>query len=217
MKVWVTRDEPPDGPLSNALRAVQLDVLHEPVLQRKVLTDARNEIASLGPNDWLVLTSTFAINAVAEDVARVPKVAVIGGPSRFAAEKRGFRVSLVSSSGTSKELFDKLFKQSDGLTICYPRSSLAMPPEVAQSVNMTCPVLYETNSRKYNKDILHQADVVTVTSASAVQAIGPLEIPFASIGVSTSKALRQINMEPWVEAEEPSFDSLASAIASHSL
>lgn len=82
---------------------------------------------------------------------------------------------------------------------------------------MTCPVLYETNSRNYNKDILRQADVVTVTSASAVQAIGPLEIPFASIGSSTSKALHEIGMEPWVEAVEPSFDSLARAIADHSL
>lgn len=215
MKVWVTRDESPDGPLSSALKAARLDVLHEPVLQRNVLTDARSEIASLGPNDWLVLTSTFAINAVAEDVARVPKVAVVGEASRVVAESRGFRVVLVSSRGTSQNLFDKLFEQAEGSTICYPRSSLATPPKIPQSIKMTCPILYETSTLDYNKDVLCEADVVSVTSASAVHALGPLALPFASIGSSTSNALREIALEPWVEAAEPNFDALASAIAAH--
>lgn len=216
MKVWVTRDEPPDGPLCCALKAAQLDVLHEPVLLRKVLTDARSEISSLGPDDWLVLTSIYAIKAVAEDVARVPKIAVVGEASRNAAERRGFRVVLVSSGGTSQDLFDELFEQSDGSTICYPRSSLATLPEIPQTIRMTCPILYETNQREFCKDILRQADVVAVTSASAVQAIGPLALPFASIGPSTSKALREIGVEPWVEAAEPNFDALASVIVDHS-
>lgn len=216
MKVWVTRDEPPDGPLSSALKAAQLDVLHEPVLRRKVLTDARSEIASLGPNDWLVLTSTFAIKAVAEDVARMPKVAVVGEASRVAAESFGFRVELVSSSGTSQDLFDVLFKQSGVSTICYPRSSLATPPEVPQNIKMISPILYETSTLDYNKDILCEVDIVTVTSASAVHAVGPVALPFASIGPSTSKALRELDVEPWVEAAESNFDALASAIATHS-
>lgn len=62
-----------------------------------------------------------------------------------------------------------------------------------------------------------EADVVTVTSASAVHAVGPLVLPFASIGPSTSKALRELGVEPWIEAAEPNFDALASAIATHSL
>lgn len=215
MKVWVTRDEPPDGPLCISLKAAHLEVLHEPVLKRKVLTDARSEIAKLGHDDWLVLTSTFAIKAVAEDVARVPKLAVVGEASRIAAESRGFRVVLVSSSGTSQDLFDELFEQSDGSAICYPRSSLAIPPEFPKNVNMTCPVLYETSQREYRKDIVQKADVVAVTSASAVHAVGSVALPFASIGPSTSKALREMGVEPWVEAAEPSFDALARAIADH--
>lgn len=215
MKVWVTRDEPADGPLCIALKTAKLDVLHEPVLQRTILTDAKNEIARLSPNDWLVLTSTYAIKAVAEDVARVPKLAVVGEASRIAAERRGFRVMLVSSSGTSKELFDKLFEQSDVSIICYPRSSLATLPKSPPRIKMTCPVLYETSPREYCKEIIQEADVVSVTSASAVHAVGPIALPFASIGPSTTKALHGLGVEPWVEAAEPSFDALASVIADH--
>ena len=213
MKIWVTRDEPLDGPLCSALKQAQLQVIHEPVLQRHVVTDARSEIAQLAPSDWLVLTSTYAINAVAEDVARVPKVAVVGESSREAAIRKGFHVELVSSDGTGKGLFEELFTIAAGSTICYLRSSLAVAPDAPDSITMTSPVLYETHKREYRKDILNEADVAAVTSASAVYAVGPIDMRFASIGVSTSKALREIGIEPWVEAAEPSFNALAHAIA----
>lgn len=213
MRVWVTRDEPSDGPLCSALKQAQLQVLHEPVLQRNILTDARSEIAQLTLDDWLVLTSTFAINTVAVDVARVPKVAVVGQSSRDTALSRGFHVELVSSDGTANSLFDELFNISAGSTICYPRSSLAVSPDAPDNITMTSPVLYETHRREYRKDILNEADVAAVTSASAVYAVGPIDMRFASIGVSTSSALREIGIEPWVEAAEPNFNALARAIA----
>jgi uroporphyrinogen-III synthase len=38
-------------------------------------------------------------------------------------------------------------------------------------------------------------------------------VRFASIGPTTSEALRAIGIEPWVEALEPTFEFLARAIA----
>ena len=61
MNVWVTRDEKSDGPLSSALRSAGLGVILEPVLERRVVTDAADVIARLGPDDWLVLTSVYAV------------------------------------------------------------------------------------------------------------------------------------------------------------
>ena len=60
--------------------------------------------------------------------------------------------------------------------------------------------------------MIEAVDLVAVVSASAVVAIGPIDRPFASIGPSTSAALRGIGMEPVVESAERSFDSLAQAI-----
>ena len=60
MKVWVTRDEPVDGPLSTALRAAELEVVNEPVITRRVISDARDEIRSWGENDGLVLARGVA-------------------------------------------------------------------------------------------------------------------------------------------------------------
>ena len=102
MRVWVTRDEGPDGALAAALREAGLTPVLEPVIARRAITDAREAIAQLAADDWLVLTSPFAIASVAADVARVPQVAVVGDASRAAADALGFRLALVSS-GSRKQ------------------------------------------------------------------------------------------------------------------
>jgi uroporphyrinogen-III synthase len=244
MKVWVTRDEGPDGPLSTALRAVGLTVIHEPVLERRIVDDAEDAISQLGPHDWLVLTSPYAVEAVAQEAARVPRVAVVSEPSRLAAEARGLRVELVGSEGGAKALFEELRKQTTGGIVCYPRSSLASPPKPWGGVQLLSPVLYETVPRDFDRGVIARVDVVSATSPSAVDAIRappaswlaasklarqasagcvnsdvhPDGAPqrglrFASIGPTTSAALRKIGIEPWLEAPQRSFGSLAQAIA----
>ena len=215
MRVWVTREETIDGPLCTALRAAGLEPVLEPALERRVITDAADEISRLGPDDWLVLTSPYAINAVAADPARVPRVAVVAESSRDAARARGFRVELVSPDGTGKGLFGKLRAKVKGGKVCYPRSALVTPPDAWAEVELLSPVLYETVPRPFNRGVVESVDVVSVASASAVDAIGKLDRPYASIGPSTSKALRSLGIEPWVEAPLRSFDSLAAAIVDH--
>ena len=216
MKVWVTRDELPDGPLSTALRAVDLAVLHEPVLERNILTDATEQIAALTPDDWLVLTSVFAIEQVAAEVARVPRLAVVGDSSRRAAEKRGFRVALVGS-GEAASLFEELFNSAACTVICYPRSSEAAVPLAPPGIDLVSPVMYQTQARRFTLSVLKEAEVVAVTSPTAVGAVGACDLPFASIGPKTSAALRQTGIAPWIEAPQRSFKSLAAAIASRGL
>jgi len=209
----VTRDEPPDGPLSTALRAAGLEVMHEPVLERRVATDAADEMAALGPDDWLVLTSPFAIDAVAAGPARIPRVAVVGESSRRAAEARGFRVEMVSSGSDAKSLFAELRQRVGSGRICYPRSSLAAPPQSWPGVELISPVLYATVRREFDSGVIGRVDAVAVASPSAVEAVGPVDLPFASIGPSTSAAVRKLGREPWLQAPQRSFDSLARAIA----
>ncbi len=213
MIVWVTRDEAEDGPLSTALRAAGLGVVLASVLERRIVSDASAEISQLGPDDWLVLTSAFAAEAVAGEPARIPRVAVVGKPSKLAAEKRGFRVELVSPTGTASGLFDALRAKATDGKVCYPRSSLVPPPEQWPGVTILSPVLYETVSRPFDRAILNRVDVVSVASPSAVRAIGQVDLPFASIGPTTSAALHEMGITPWIVAEEKTFDSLAKTIA----
>ena len=213
MIVWVTREEPSDGPLCTALRASGLRAVLEPVIQRRVLSKANEVIGDLGPDDWLVLTSPYAIEAAACEAARIPRVAVVAEPSRRAAEARGMRVELVSSGGDGKSLFAELRSKVASGKVCYPRSSLAKVPQSWPGVELHCPVLYETVARAFDRTVIEKVNVVSVASPSAVRAVGRVDLPFASIGPTTSAAIRQIGRRPWVEAPMPSFDSLAAAIA----
>ncbi|MBU0618247.1 MAG: uroporphyrinogen-III synthase [Planctomycetes bacterium] len=213
MRVWVTRDEPRDGPLSTALRDHGLLVVCEPVLERRVVAGALDVIAQLGPDDWLVLTSPYAIEAAACEAAKTPRVAVVAQPSRRAAEAHGMRVELVSSGGDGESLFRELRGKVTSGIVCYLRSSRAAMPESWPGVDLRCPVLYETTTRAFDRGVINRVDVVSVASPSAVLAVGPLDLPFASIGPTTSAAIRNLGREPWVEAPTPSFEALAVAIA----
>lgn len=213
MKVWVTRDEPADGPLATDLRAVGLEVISEPVLTRRVVSDCEAEIDSLVAGDWLVLTSAYAVKAVHLPGKVVFKVAVVGAPTRQAAEDAGWIVVYVSEGGDASSLFAELEPHAAGQTICYPRSSQAKPPLLPDDITLLNPFAYETEPCHYRAEVVNEVDVIAVTSPSAVWAIGRVNKPFASIGPTTSSALRDFSIKPWVEAAEKSFASLAQAIA----
>jgi uroporphyrinogen-III synthase len=224
IKVWVTRDEPrpphshrsAEGPLSAALRAQGLEPVCEPVVQRRVTGDVTKAVRELGERDWLVLTSAFAVDAVRVGKVRC-RVAVVGPASRAAAQKRGLRVERVSPDGTGAGLWASLRADADGAArICHPRSSLAEPAAAWDGVTVNSPVLYETARRAVDAAALGGVDIAAVTSPSAAAAVCEWRprMRCASIGPSTTAALRAGGAELWVQAPEPTFRALAAGIAS---
>lgn len=215
MRVWVTRDERDDGPLCTALQHAGLTPVLEPVLMRRVISDCALLIGQLSAEDWLVLTSPFAVRAVAEEQSRKPNVAVVGESSRAAAEERGFRVELVAAEGTGEALFAELRKRVRSGKVCYPRSSLAEPVKPWEHVDLQSPVLYETVPRVFDPNVARQAHIVSVASPSAVEVVGKVDLPYASIGPITTKALRTLGIKPVVEAPKRNFAALSAAIADY--
>ena len=208
--VWVTRDETSDGPFCAALRACDLQPILEPVLTRRVVEETLQAIGELTADDWLVLTSPYAVE-IAAGVARLPRLAVVGEPSRRVAETYGLRVELVGD-GDGGSLFAKLRERVVRGRVCYARSAQALRREPWDKVELTCPVLYETLARSFDRGVVERVDVVSVASPTAVRAVGIVSKPFASIGSTTSSACRDLGIQPWVEATTPSFAALADAI-----
>lgn len=213
MRIWVTRDEEHDGPLSTALRAAGLMAVLEPVIERHLVDSVTRDIDRLGPDDWLVLTSIFAIEAVPVQPAGIPRVAVVDEASRRVAQARGFHVELVSPGGNAKSLFEELRATTTCGRLCHPRSSQTSPPTPWAGVELTSPVLYETRPRRFDRAVIRRVEVISVTSPSAVGVIGVVQLPYATIGPTTSASLRRIGIEPWLEAPKRSFKFLADAIA----
>lgn len=222
IRVWVTRDEPPRGPLAAALREAGLEPVHEPAIERARCSDGRDELAQLTSNDWLVLTSAFTVECLALDAMnapdtldadRPPHVVVVGEATAKAARDRGLRVGDEMPAGSAKELFRRLRERITRGTVCFPRSSLATEPEAWADVIVISPVVYETVPRDFDRSVIERVDLAAVASPSAVRAIGRIDLPLASIGPTTTQAIRDLGMEPSVEAERASFSALARAIS----
>lgn len=214
-RVWVTRDEPPGGPLATAIEQTGLVPVFEPVLETRTVSDASEEIGTLGRDDWLVLTSPRAIAGAALGPARVPRVAVVGRVSERMARERGLRVELVSPTGSGEGIWEHLADHAVGRRVCYPRSSLAKVPRLP-GAEVIAPVLYESRSRRFDPAVATRVDVAAVASPSAVRSIverlGELPVPAASIGPTTSAAVRDVGGELLVESPDRGFLSLARAI-----
>lgn len=215
-RVWVTRDEPVGGPLAGALAAVGLVPVSEPVLETRVVSDAHAEVAALGRDDWLVLTSPRAIRSVAAEPARTPRVAVVGEVSAALARGLGMRVELVGATGDGAGLWDELAARAAGRRVCFPRSSLSEVPVLAGAV-LTAPVLYEVGERDFDRSVVSRVDAAAFASPSAVASVlgrlPGLAVPMASLGPTTSAAIRRRGARVAVEAATRSFESLAAAIA----
>lgn len=214
MRVWVTRDEPSDGPLCSALIGQGLEPVLEPVLRRRIIADLSDQIAQLDVDDWLVLTSPFAIKAIDPKGVRC-RVAVVGVASQKLAESRGLRVERTSPDQTARGLFRSLDADpARARRVLYPRSSKATPPKCT-SIHVDSPVLYETVQVPFDQTIAQRTDVVCLTSPSAAQAVASISpLPLcASIGPTTTAALRARSIEPWLESPEPNFTQIAAAIA----
>jgi uroporphyrinogen-III synthase len=213
-RVWVTRDEGTDGPLCAALRSRGLEAVLERVIERRVVADVAPQLAQLGPSDWLVLTSPFAIESLPPGRWEC-RVAVVGEASRQSALARGLRVELVSENGSGAGLWGRLREMTSRGVVLHPRSGLATPPAAWGAVRIEAPVLYRTLIRDFDPSVARRVAAAAVASASAARAIiGVSGLPrVASIGPSTSAALRAGGVTPWVEAPAPTLDALAGGIA----
>ncbi len=215
VRVWVTREESADGPLCTALRDCGLEPVLEPVIEKRVIPQALAALPELGPDDWLVLTSAFAVEAVADTYSRClnkPKVAVVGEPSAKLAREKGFKVELIGKGPGGEALWAELKERVKSGIICYPRSSRAKEVNPWGKVNVLCPAIYKTTSRKYDRQVFSKVDIIAVASPSAVEAVGKTKLPLASIGSTTSAAVKRLGNRLLVEAEQPTFVGLAQAI-----
>lgn len=215
MRVWITRDEPPDGPLSRALARAGLTGVLEPVLATQVIGDARREIESLCDDDWLVLTSPRAVRSVARPRAR-PSVAVVGESSARIAAERGFRVARISASGAADDLWRHIASAARGRRVCFPRSSRSDLPALA-GIDLTAPVIYNVANRAFSDAAVRQCELAAFTSPSAVESVaaqlGDVPMCAAAIGAATRRALEQAGARVLLQATRPGFEALAAAIA----
>jgi uroporphyrinogen-III synthase len=131
--VVVTRAEASDGPLSEQLRSLGLEVLLWPAVEVSVTDTVALDQAlrKLGEFDWIIFASRNAVTAV---ISRVPvqpanlKVAAVGRATAQVLRQRGWRVELVPDEANAGALVSAFAPVARaGMRVLFPASSRALP------------------------------------------------------------------------------------------
>lgn len=218
--IWVTRDEPEDGPLAAALRGCGAGVICDPLVRTVQLSDGEAIARTLTPDDWLVLTSPRAVRFVSGVVAeRGVRVAVAGPASASAARARGFRVAHVSATSSAAGVWRHLADHHADARICFMRSKRAAPPGIALP-GLEIVDLYDTAPRRASPDTPGRATAVTFTSGEAVhqcaRQFGGIPLPAISIGPETTALLRAHGAGDIIEAAATTLAGVAEAAVGRS-
>lgn len=229
-RVLVTRPEREDGPLSKALRAVGAEPVVAPAFAY-----APGEFDAPGPDwssyDWIAWTSAVAVEVLAPPRSRASHAAV-GASTAAALEELGIEVAIVGERGAARLADDLIGRLRSGNRLLYPRSDRADPGFASRlrkaGVVVDDPVAYRiepVDPEGIRSALASEPSAVTFASPSAVRgtadAVGSqptagallARTVLASIGPTTTAALRDLLRAPDVVACIPSFDALARAVA----
>jgi len=237
--VVVTRDEPPDGPLTRELTGLGLSVLAWPVL--KVAAPKNSEPleqalgrARSGGFDWIVFASQHAVRAVTSRLPAPPtgaRVAAVGARTAQALAEAGWRVDLTPATETAEGLVEAMTSHMhSGARILFPASTRALPTLAAGLRQLGAQVeqvdAYDTQGAALDVKACrepieqHAIGAVTLTSPSGVEELERIlgrelfdrlfkEAPGVTLGPTTAQALSRRGYRP-VLAEPATLAGLAA-------
>ena len=194
-------------------------------------------LAHLNDFDWIVFTSAHAVEVFGERRDRAippPKVAVIGPATARAVEGLAIPVSLLPPRYVAESLAESLVQQAGGDRILIIRAEEARDvlPTMLQQAGRRVSIVEAYRNRVPEESLPtlrrlftvpeEYPDAIMFTSGSTVRnlvsllASVELTIPsrtaLASIGPVTSDVMRQLHLEPTVQAREATLPALVEAL-----
>ena len=195
-------------------------------------------LAQLEAFDWLLFTSANAVEVFAERRVANPipkKIAVIGPATAKAVQGIGLHVDLIPPLYVAESLAESLTLEASGKRFLLIRAAEArdvLPEALTQAgAHVTIAEAYRNRIPPESIPALQQLfashatypHAITFTSASTARNLVnlleaanltlPPSITLASIGPITSQALRDLGLNPSLEAPEPTIPALIQTLA----
>ncbi len=244
-RVLVTRAADQAGNLSDALRAAGFEPVEVPVLEIVPPADPApldSAILSLPTYDWLILTSTNAVSALASravalniklSAEKIKNIAAVGRATAAAIEGLGLSVSLTPEKYVAESLLNQFQRLNvSGQRILLIRAAIARDiiPATLSSLGAKITIVeaYRNQTPATAPAELVAAlekgmDLAAFTSSSSVTHLRaaaeaanlpwPLsKVQAASIGPITSQTLRENSWPPAAEAMPHDIPGLVKAI-----
>ena len=209
LRVLVTRPAAQAAALSEALRAGGFDVVEQPLIETKPLSDEPIDVAGY---DYVVVTSANGAHELARRASQRPaRVAAIGPGTAAALDEAGLHVDLVADAHTQEGLV-AAFPQPAGRVLFVGAEGARS--HLADALGADFVAAYRTVELAV--DELAAADVVLLASASAARAYAKAggRGPAISIGPQTTAAARERGVTVVAEAESHDLRGLVDSAAS---
>lgn len=244
-RMVVTRPQRQSASLADALRRLGAQVIEAPAIVIAPPADPRpldEAIARIERYDWVVFTSANGVEAFFERLWETRpeasmtslRFAAIGPRTAESLSERGHQAEVVPSRFVAEEVFHALEKRTlvRDQRFLLPRADIAREalPDLLRRSGALVDVVVAYRTLPATEDVRRaselvrrsEVDLVTFTSASTVRSffagLDPSlrgRVAAASIGPVTSRALRELGVEPAVEAETYTVQGLVEAIARH--
>jgi len=242
-RVLVTRTKTGASELSEYLRRAGASVQSVPTIEivpPDSYAPLDHALAKLSSFEWVIFTSANAVDVfgMRRSADSVPRnVAVIGPATARAIQNLGISVALQPSRYVAEALAEALTPLVAGQRVLLVRAAEARDvlPKALQNAgaDLTIAEAYRNRvplgSVSLIKEIFSSPeqtpDVITFTSASTARNLIdlldragvrlPAGILLASIGPVTSRAMRDMGLEPVLEAREATIAALVEAISRH--
>lgn len=244
-RILVTRAAHQAGKLSDGLRAVGGVPVEVPVLEIRppASFDPLDAVLrNLASYDWLIVTSSNAVQAIVERMAAcglgydqpMPKVAAVGRATAESARRAGFVVALTPKEYIAESLIESFTDLASGQRVLLARASIArdLIPDTLRATGAIVDVvdayrneIPQDAPEKLKSALAHGIDAATFTSSSSVIHLSQVAraagvfFPFAgvkgiSIGPVTSATLREHGWVPAAEADPHDIPGLIEAVIS---
>lgn len=238
-KVLITRARAQADEFADKLRAVGFDAIYFPVIEIKPIENnlaLERALSRLGCYEWIVFTSTNAVEVVFEQFPSVnwsdAKIAAIGPKTAEALKSRGIQPDFIPQEYVAEAILPGL-GDLVGKWVLLPRAEIArkeLPEAICSAGGVAHEIMvYRTLPAQADVEGLEilrsGVDVITFTSASTVEnfvaiarknRLDPLNLPniplFACIGPITEQAAREAGFQNILVAKEYTTDGLIEEI-----
>jgi len=238
-RILITRPRAQANDFAEKLRSAGFEPIHFPVIEIHPIennTALEKAIANIHKYDWVVFTSTNAVDVVlknsVDSVFFVTKIAAIGPKTAEVLRKHNIEPDFIPEEYIGEAIMLGL-GDVKGKWILLPRAEIArqeLPEAISKAggipheivVYKTLPAEVDTNGLNTLKS---GVDAVTFTSVSAVEnfvaltrqhGLDPLNLPnsplFACIGPITEQAAREAGFQNIVTAKKYTTDGLIEVI-----
>ena len=246
-RIVVTRARSQASDLARRLEQLGAEVIElptiriEPIENQAALQEAIAELASF---DWVIFTSTNAVDAFFDALEKAGldaralganRICAIGPATAKQLGQFGIKPDAQPEKYTTANIVETLTSQQQlaGKRVLCPRADIA-PKNLTQALTAAGATVkdiaaYRTVPENTNSEIVMemldqgQIDWVTFTSSSTVKnffsAVKPeilgRKIRIASIGPETSASIKEFGFTPSVQAQQHTINGLVDAILSH--